>query len=372
MAQTLGPLQPAAGEAEALELAEVERRLAAAIQATPDRTRASTLNLICCAENAADAQALAAELATLARRHPGRILLVSPAAAAARGAAPGEWRARILWASAGEGPICGEIVQLEAAGMALLSASMAVAPLLLGQVPVFLWWRGEDPIDNPRFEDLAAISDRILLDSQALAYEPEAFLRLAEEQRRLHHHGCVSDLTWTRLTRWRQMIAQAFDSSAAMRQLGCIEAVSFEATGGEPAVNSGSLLLAGWLASRLRWRPARRIGPAELELTAPGGGAVRMSFQAGARPAASGYLLSAVSLRSRDGLLATVARGGDKIKLALHSGDATLACLTTSFPTFTLTDALRSELDHLRPDPVAEQAMTASVELMYLLGTKRS
>lgn len=355
-----------------LDLTEVERRLAAAIAASPTRTRASTLNLICSAESDDEARALAGELATLARRHPGRMLLIVPALAGGDQAAR-EWRARILdpGTPAPGGGICGEIVQLEAAGTALLSASMALAPLLLGDVPVFLWWRGEDPFANPRFDDLAGIADRILLDCHGLACEPAAFLRLAESQRQVHHRAKVSDLTWTRLARWRQMVAQAFESSAAARHMRCLTEAEFESSRGLPALNGAALLLAGWLTARLGWRPTRRLSAAELELTTPQGGALRIRFRRGERED-SGFLLGSVALRSGEGLAATVTRSGDKIKLDLQSGEAALARSTVIYPMATLIDALRFELDHLHPDPCGEQAAVAAAELMRVLGNARA
>ncbi|MGH9488973.1 MAG: glucose-6-phosphate dehydrogenase assembly protein OpcA, partial [Terriglobales bacterium] len=138
--------------AAGLELSEVERQLAAAVRARPEQTRATTMNLICCAEDRADADWLAGQLGPLARSHPGRMFLIVAGSLDA-GHPRGEWRARIrpLIAEGGLGHAgYGELIELQAAGIALLSASNAVTPLLVGHAPVFLWWRGEDPVDNPR------------------------------------------------------------------------------------------------------------------------------------------------------------------------------------------------------------------------------
>lgn len=357
----------------ALDLAEVEQRLAQAIQARPTRTRTSTLNLICCAESPAEAASLAQQLAGLAQRHPGRMLLIVPVADFDPARPAGEWRARILHlgSASPEGGVCSEILQLEASGMALLSASNALAPLLLGQVPVFLWWRGESPIANPRFEDLAAISDRIFLDFQNLASEPEEYLRLAERQRAMHHRGCVSDLTWSRLARWRQLLAQAFESTAAARHLRCLSSLEFESCAGQPALNGGALLLTGWLASRLGWHPARRLSDTALEMTDANGGAVQAVFRSGTRQDA-GYILGAVALRSREGLAVTVTRTGDQLRLNLQSGDGALGRSTVTYPMPTLMDALRLELDHIGPDPLCEQAVAASAAVLRTLGVENA
>ena len=67
-----------------------------------------------------------------------------------------------------------------------------------------------------------------------------------------HTTTAVSDLSWTRLTPWRRLIAQFFDSPSLQPYLDRLTAVDIEHDAGSAAQ---ALLLAGWLAARLGWRP---------------------------------------------------------------------------------------------------------------------
>src|SRR5207248_159896 len=40
----------------------------------------------------------------------------------------------------------------------------AVIPLLLPDLPVFLWWTGTPPLDAPHFEELVGLADRLIVD----------------------------------------------------------------------------------------------------------------------------------------------------------------------------------------------------------------
>lgn len=378
----------------AVGLAEIERQLASSVRARPARTRATAQNLICCAEDAADAAALAPELARLLPRHPGRVLLLAPAAAGAAG-----WRARLLHlgAASPDSGACGEVLQLEAAGLALLAAAQVLPPLLLGEAPVFLWWRGEDPVANPRYEALAAMADRVFFDSQRLAFAPAAFLRLAELERGATPAASsaaapsaaspaasrrrVCDLTWSRLARWRRLISQAFESRAAARHLARVSELTLAASGEQPALNGGSLLLAGWLASRLGWREPRpapsasaataglAAAPAGAEFSDARGETVRVVFRAGAG-GATDHILAAAGLASRDGFAAAVAREGEHMSLDLRLQGQSLGRSTAPCPMPTCFDALRLELDVHGPDPVFEQSLAAAAALARALGVQ--
>jgi glucose-6-phosphate dehydrogenase assembly protein OpcA len=87
-------------------------------------------------------------LETVVERHPCRAIVI----AAERGAAEARLDAyvstRCQLSARGSKRICGEQITIEAAGSAVETASTAVAPLLVPDVPVFLWWK-----DIPHYED---------------------------------------------------------------------------------------------------------------------------------------------------------------------------------------------------------------------------
>jgi glucose-6-phosphate dehydrogenase assembly protein OpcA len=112
----------------------------------------------------------------------------------------------------------------------------AVASLRLSSLPTLAWWRADEP---GILEDLAALVDRVVLDVD----RPDHVWELVPD---LAAVSAVSDLRWTRLTRWRELLAQCFD----------IPEVRHLASDFTDAEIAGSdeyqlRLAGGWLRSRL-------------------------------------------------------------------------------------------------------------------------
>lgn len=93
----------------------------------------------------------------------------------------------------------GDIVAL--GGLKPRFVNNAVAALRLSSLPTVVWWRGGAPELLP---ELARLADRVVLDEEA----PEPGWRQAAA---LFDETSFSDLRWTRLTRWRTLMAQIFE-----------------------------------------------------------------------------------------------------------------------------------------------------------------
>jgi glucose-6-phosphate dehydrogenase assembly protein OpcA len=78
----------------------------------------------------------------------------------------------------------------------------AVAALRLSSLPTIVWWRGGR--QPGVLEGLAHLADRVVLDDE----EPMSAWRRSAA---LFDRAAFSDLTWTRLTRWRTLMANFFD-----------------------------------------------------------------------------------------------------------------------------------------------------------------
>jgi glucose-6-phosphate dehydrogenase assembly protein OpcA len=130
-----------------------------------------------------------------------------------------------------------------------------VAPLLVSELPTFLWWPSGGFVTNPIFEDLVEIVDRLVVDSAQLGNEAAAVAHLRtlldEED-----DPWVGDFTWLRLAPWRQLIAQFFDPPSVQRSLATISQINIAYAQTRKDESSGfaaALLTVGWLASRLGW-----------------------------------------------------------------------------------------------------------------------
>ncbi|HEV2912923.1 MAG TPA: glucose-6-phosphate dehydrogenase assembly protein OpcA [Pyrinomonadaceae bacterium] len=163
-------------------------------------------------------------------------------------------------ASGGTGSknLCGEQVTLKARGRFTVELPSAAVPLLVPDLPVFLWWREAPRLHDQTFANLTRASDRIVIDSAAFRRPYEEILELVallERQRR--EHAALSDLNWARLTSWRMLLASFYDVAEYRPALSSLDRVRIEYVAHELApgvVAPKALILAGWLASRLGWR----------------------------------------------------------------------------------------------------------------------
>jgi glucose-6-phosphate dehydrogenase assembly protein OpcA len=114
----------------------------------------------------------------------------------------------------------------------------AVAALRLSSLPTLVWWRGG------RVEalgGLAALSDRLVLDAE----DPREVWGLVDA---LADRTAVSDLRWTRLTRWRALMSHFFDIAEVRNAASAFRILRIEGSDLHAA-----RLYAGWLASALHW-----------------------------------------------------------------------------------------------------------------------
>ena len=245
------------------DLAEIENDLRAMWRSTagspratpgsPPRTgsvyRAAMSNLIVPVDPERHAR-FAKVLVEVTRRHPSRLLLVE---IGAHGSPDlyAEVAALCHLRPAG-GYVCSEQIILRGDAEAGPLVPSAVRALLLGNLPtVLLDLHGGAP--RPWIQDLVHRADLVLADtSESPTLEDAASVWRAIEADRDNR---VRDLAWSRLTPWREILAEGFDSANLAPACRDLREVTIEhgaaVTGGVP---SCLLLLVGWLGSRLGWR----------------------------------------------------------------------------------------------------------------------
>ncbi|MDO5677459.1 MAG: glucose-6-phosphate dehydrogenase assembly protein OpcA [Propionibacteriaceae bacterium] len=109
-------------------------------------------------------------------------------------------------------------------------------PLLLPDSPTIVWWPNKAP-DNLAKDPIGSLADRRITDA-AGAPDPQAAL----VRRARNHAAGDTDLTWTRLTRWRALLAAALDQSKATVTGACVRSAPD---------NAPAALLAAWLSECL-------------------------------------------------------------------------------------------------------------------------
>jgi len=246
-------------------------------------TRASVLNLVVFATRDVHARRAAATVQELASRHPSRTIVILADRRVEGVEAQLEMHCHKP-RSEGAREVSYEQILIRARGDTDDRLASAVIPLLLPDLPVFLWWTETPPMDARGFKDLLALADRFIVDSADFS-RPEEVLRRLHAIARLGHgrHG-VTDFNWARITPWRDLISQFFDVAMWRPFLDGITGLRIgfvvDAEGRE-IHPSQALLLIGWLASRLGWRAVESLAPAEAGgllavLRRPDGERVRM------------------------------------------------------------------------------------------------
>ena len=207
--------------------------------------RACSLNLVVVADESDDFQALGETLAALMPAHPSRAIVIR------LGAGNVELGARVLaqcWMPFGQRrQICCEQIEITAAETALEDALSVAAAVTAPDLPVIAWCRSPLLVERARFRSLARLANRVVVDSARFADAHSAIARLAE----LAGQGLVlGDLSWTRLTRWREMLSQAFECHS--RQANLPAAVQVRVGFGGASAPAAARYLGAWIEESLR------------------------------------------------------------------------------------------------------------------------
>ena len=261
------------------------------------------LNLIIVTDEASQYDAMRAA-SQASREHPCRVLGVISRSPRAESRLDAEVRV------AENGP--GETVLLRLYGPVIEHADSVVEPLLVLDIPALTWWPGPGPA-VPSAHPLGAVAQRRVTDAAADSDPLRALATLAASYR-----PGDTDLSWTRATPWRSLLAAILDQPH--------DAI----TGGLVAAEDGNpsaALIAAWLAAKLDV-PVRSV-------PSSGPGITEVQFQT---------TTGDIAITRPDGRMATLSRPDQPDRrVALHRRDST--------------DLLSEELRRLDPDEVYAESI---------------
>lgn len=228
--------------------------------------RAASMTLLVTAGDGTVADAAIPILDDLADAHPHRAILLVSDEGTDRPRA--RLAGHVRRAEDGEPGRYWEEIRLVSPARSLHQVMGAVASLTLPNLPVQNWWTREPRFDGDLYTYAVEVSDRILVDSSRFADPTRSLPRMEEAVAAAHGTVAFADLSWTRLTPWRTLIAEFFDPPAHLALLDSIERVALEYVVKEGGEVAQALLLLGWLASRLGWEPraAQAAGAGDWEL----------------------------------------------------------------------------------------------------------
>ncbi len=255
--------------------------------------RTSVLNLVICALDIASAYQASALLRDLPNTHIARVTLVILDTG---DSSPSEVT---TWVTLRSFPVISDImrhhfeqVTVLLSGAAIQSATTIIQPLLKPDLPIYLWWVNDLPSNTSIFQCLINISNRAIVDSSEFSL-PEERIRTLSSLLQASPNCALSDLNWSRITPWRELVAQFFDVGEYRPYMVNIEKIEIEhavpssehqsienafgthtsssewglpsaPTGGawalrkcisekDPSNPIRALLLAAWLKTRLGW-----------------------------------------------------------------------------------------------------------------------
>jgi glucose-6-phosphate dehydrogenase assembly protein OpcA len=207
-------------------------------------TRACARNLVALCTAGAGEDAARPALLAVATAHPARAFLV-----VATPGPPERFEASLeahCVVQPGRRHVCCEQISLAVGDAARRRAASAIVPLLVPDLPVFVWITGALDFADPALERLLDVADRLVFDSRACPDPARTVVELVHAER--EDRWSPADLEWARLEPWREAVAALFDDPACRALAAHVERIEIEH--GSDTVVAGALL-AGWIVDRV-------------------------------------------------------------------------------------------------------------------------
>lgn len=212
-------------------------------------TETAVLNIVVSAQTQQLLEEACDIVAQLSQRHPSRSIFFLREPEAADNLAA-DVNAFCTFMPGAPRQVCCEQIRVTASGSYAQQLHSIARPLLLPDIPTFVWWRGQPPLATPMYDRLREMASRMVVDSSGFR---GAFIELSREALQCQSAACaLSDLAWGRLEGWREQVARLFDPPDTRAYLARLDSVHINtATADYP---TEAILLLGWLAAQLSWR----------------------------------------------------------------------------------------------------------------------
>ena len=367
------------GGAAGHELAHGDPRLAAHMGAGAHeegvrvRTRTSVLTLVVVAPRPELVDRAMATVATLASRHPSRAVVLSPTDPDGPASFDAHIYASCQLPQPGSSEVCTEEILIRVGGELAQHLSSTVAPLLIHDLPVVLWWPDDVPFGRPDFAELAAEVDRLFVDSGH--FRGHGLTRLVSMADAVYGGLVVHDVSWMRLMLWRELLASCFDHPLLVRELKHLRSIRVDVArpGGEVRL-SRAVLFVGWLMSRLRmqvdeplhevddhWVATVRNGKKRVEVEVR---PVEVEFSGAVRAAGSVVRAELEAARAEAETHVNVTRQADHLLATAVWNGASVVRRASRLEAFDEAPYLADSLDRTGHDRLFAQALEKAVALI--------
>lgn len=229
--------------------------------------RTSVMNLVVIARQPEIGARSADIVSRLTGRHPSRTLIVQSADPDGPPWLDARIQAHCVLPRADAPETCSEQIFLTAGGETGRHLAALVAPLLIHDLPVTVWWPGEPPLGSDPTLDLLATTDRLIVDGSTWSGDGLGrLIQLADMYDRFERLS-IRDFAMVRQSRWREAIAAVFDLPDFTPYLPYLRRISVAYAAGTATGEPGStnvvkpIYHVAWLASRLGMEVASPLVP---------------------------------------------------------------------------------------------------------------
>lgn len=146
-------------------------------------------------------------------------------------------------------------LKIRVGGSELAKVPFLILPEMIPDLPIYLIW-GEDPTkDDVIFSRLEKMTDRVIFDSEGSSCL-QTFSKALIKRLSLLHCELV-DMNWIRISSWRRLIAEVFESPERLKDLSQADTIKIFYN---PRISDAvhhtdiqAIYLHGWLAALLGW-----------------------------------------------------------------------------------------------------------------------
>jgi glucose-6-phosphate dehydrogenase assembly protein OpcA len=227
--------------------------------------RTSVMNLVVIAARPEVGERSAATIQRLVGRHPSRTMIVQPADPDGPSWLDAQIVAHCIMPRVDAPETCAETIHLTCGGESGRHLDAIVAPLLIHDLPVTVWWPDELSFGSAPVNDLLVMADRLVVDGSGWHGTGVTQLRkMAGVANRLPI--AISDFAMVRQSRWREAIAAIFDIPDFLPYLRHIRRIAVtygvrDEFGAETTNIVKPLYHAAWLGSRLGMVVTKPLAP---------------------------------------------------------------------------------------------------------------
>jgi glucose-6-phosphate dehydrogenase assembly protein OpcA len=356
----------------AVPLRDIERELSRQMrqfqgegESPVHRARMSNLVIFC--NNREQAAAVAAQVPDVVAVHPARVLLLigEPGPAAAEVTATVLVRGQRLGSHQ---QCCCEQVTLHAAGPFVDRLPFVVRTLVIGDLPVNLWWANNQPppLAGALLHELAEYAQQVMYDSLGWLEPARAVAATASWLDRIERGPetggrwrVASDLNWRRLKYWRRTVSQGLEPTSAP---GAAESVTELLVEHGPHAVIQAWELVSWLSRRLGWsvRTGKVDPGVEIawRFAAPQGDVRVRIRRLEQGPPEIRRIRIAGRLEGKPAALIVVVE--NEHRLAIHLEGVEGAPRTISVPPHSPAEIIGRQLSDRAPDPVFRESMAVA------------